>query len=125
MAAKTKQDIESKINQELLQLLKDRLGEEAKSVTSEIVDDAIIVRFKGVLILAEKRLGEDSGGARLIHELKMKLIEEVKPALELCIEEATGAKVIDTHSSFNLATGERIEVFTLNKSLGVGKGELQ
>ncbi|MFH1094521.1 MAG: DUF2294 domain-containing protein [Candidatus Omnitrophota bacterium] len=121
MTAKTKQDIKSKINQELLQLLKDHLGEEARTVSSEVVDDAIIVRFKGVLILAEKHLGEDPGGARLIHELKMKLIEEVKPALELCIEDATGAKVIDTHSSFNLATGERIEVFTLNKSLGEGK----
>lgn len=117
MATKTKQDIESKINKELLQLLKDHLGEEAKTVTSEVVDDAIIVRFKGVLILAEKHLGEDPGGARLIHELKMKLIEEVKSALEFCIEDATGAKVIDTHSSFNLATGERIEVFTLNKSM--------
>lgn len=117
MAAKAKQDIESKINQELLQLLKDHLGEEAKTVSSEVVDDAIIVRFKGVLPLAEKHLSEDPDGAKLIHELKMKLIEEVKPALELCIEDATGAKVIDIHSSFNLATGERIEIFTLNKKI--------
>ena len=117
MAAKAKLDIGSKINQELLQLLKDHLGEEAKAVSSEVVDDAIIVRFKGVLPLAEKHLSEEPGGAKLIHELKMKLIEEVKPALELCIEDATGAKVIDIHSSFNLATGERIEIFTLNKKI--------
>jgi uncharacterized protein YbcI len=117
MTAKRKQDIESRINVGLSQLLKDRLGEEAKTISSEVVDDAIIVRFKGVLLLAEKRLGEDPGGAKLIHELKMKLIEEVKPALERCIEDVTGAKVIDTHSSFNLATGERMEIFTLNKPL--------
>jgi len=118
MSAKTKQEVESKINKELLRFLKEHLGEEAKIVSSEVVDDAIIVRFKGVLPLAEKHLSEESDGAKLIHELKMKLIEEVKPALELCIEEVTGAKVIDIHSSFNLATGERIEVFTLNKNLG-------
>jgi uncharacterized protein YbcI len=117
MTAKIKQDIESRVNTELLQLLKDRLGEEARTVSSEVVDDAIIVRFKGVLLLMEKHLGEDPGGAKLIHELKIKLIEEVKPAMELCIEDVTGAKVIDTHSSFNLATGERIEIFTLNKNL--------
>ena len=117
MTAKIKQDIESKINKELSQFLKDHLGEEATTVTSEVVDDAIIVRFKGVLILAEKHLSEEPGGAKLIHDLKMRLIEEVKPALELCIEDATEAKVIDIHSSFNLATGERIEIFTLDKSV--------
>jgi len=117
MVAKTKQDIESKINKELLQLLKDHLGEEARTVSSEVVDDAIIVRFKGVLVLAEKRLGENPGGAKLIQELKMKLIEKVKPDLEICIEDATGAKVIDIHSSFNLATRERIEIFMLDRKI--------
>lgn len=117
MSAKTKHNIESIINQELRRFLKEQLGEEAKTVSSEVVDDAIIVRFKEVPPLAERHLGEDPGGAKLIHELKMKLIEKVKPALELCIEDATGAKVIDIHSSFNLATGERIEIFTLNKSV--------
>jgi uncharacterized protein YbcI len=117
MITNSKKAIKSTINKELLKLLKEHLGEEAKTVSSEVVDETIIVRFKGVLPLAEKYLSEEPGGAKLIHELKMKLIEEVKPALELCIEEATEAKVTDIHSSFNLAMGERIEIFTLNKKL--------
>ena len=117
MSTKTKQDIEAKINKELSYFLKEHLGEEAQTVSSEVVEDAIVVRFKGVLPLAEKHLSNEPGGAKLIHELKMKLIEKVKPALELCIEDVTGAKVIDIHSSFNLASGERIEIFTLNKKI--------
>lgn len=117
MASKNNRDIELKINKKLSCVLRDHLGEKAKKVSSEVVEDAIIVRFQDVLPLAEKRLSKDPAGAELIHELKMKLIEKVKPLLELCIEEATGAKVIDTHSSFNLETGERIEIFTLNKKL--------
>ena len=117
MSTKTKRDIEAKVNKALSHFLREHLGEDAKTVSSEVVEDAIIVRFKGVLPLAEKRLSEEPGGAQLIHELKVKLIEKVKPSLELCIEAAAGAKVIDIHSSFNLATGERIEIFTLNKRI--------
>jgi len=117
MAAKTKQELESKINRELLRFLKEHLGEEAQAVSSEVIDDAIIVRFKGVLPPAEKHLSEEPGGAGLIHELKMKLIEKVKPALGICIEDVTGAHVTDIHSSFNLATGERIEIVTLDRKL--------
>jgi len=117
MAVKAKQNIKLKINQKLLQFLREHLGEETKDVVSEVVEDVIIVRFKGVLSLAEKHLSKDLQGAKLIQELKVKLIEKVKPALKLYIEEITGAKVIDVYSSFNLATGERIEVLTLNKSV--------
>lgn len=118
MSTKTKQDIEAKINKELSHFLREHLGEDAKTVSSEVVEDAIIVRFKGVLPLAERRLGEDPAGGKLIHELKMRLIEKVRPNLEFLIEDTTGAKVVDIHSSFNLATGERMEIFTLNKNLG-------
>lgn len=117
MSIETKKDMEAKINKILSHFLKERLGEDTKTISSEVVDDAIIVRFKGVLPLAEIRLGEDPAGGKLIHELKMRLIEEVRPNLEFLIEDATGAKVIDMHSSFNLATGERLEIFTLNKKI--------
>ncbi|MCX7927623.1 MAG: DUF2294 domain-containing protein [Candidatus Omnitrophica bacterium] len=117
MSSKVKQEIEAKINKVLVRFLKEHLGEEATEVSTEVVEDTIIVRFKGVLPLAERHLSENPEGARLIHELKMKLIEEVKPALEICIEDITKAKVKDIHSSFNLVSGERIEVFTLDKKI--------
>ena len=117
MLLKTKNEIETKINKEFARILKEYLGEDAKSVTSEVVDDAIIVRFKEVLPLGERNLSGDPSGAKLIYELKMKLIEKAKFALESCIEQATGVKVLDTHSSFNLATGESIEIFALNKKI--------
>ncbi|MDP2831542.1 MAG: Na-translocating system protein MpsC family protein, partial [Candidatus Omnitrophota bacterium] len=64
-----------------------------------------------------RMLAKKEEGMELIKELKEKLIEKIKPLLEQTIEELTGAKVDDVHSSFNPETGERVEVFTLSKDL--------
>lgn len=45
-------------------------------------------------------------------------IERAKPLLEVIIQNLTEAEVVDIHSSFDVETGERIEIFTLNKDLG-------
>ncbi|HOD12045.1 MAG TPA: Na-translocating system protein MpsC family protein [Candidatus Omnitrophota bacterium] len=117
MAVSSVSAIEELVNQKLHDLLEQFLGEDARSVTSKIVDDVIIVRFQNVLALGEKHLSEDPQGGRLIQDLKMKLIEKARPALERCIEDITGARVMDLHSSFNLATRERLEIFVLDQNL--------
>jgi len=117
MVGKSKQEIESKINEAMTIFLKEQMVEEAQEVITQVVGDTIIVRFKGVLTHAERQLGKDPDGAKLINELKGKLIEKAKPLLEPLIENLTEAKVVDMHFSFNVQTGERIEIFTLNKDL--------
>jgi uncharacterized protein YbcI len=117
MVGKSKQEIESKINEAMTIFLKEQMVEEAQEVITQVVGDTIIVRFKGVLTPAERQLGKDPDGAKLINELKGKLIEKAKPLLEPLIENLTEAKVVDMHFSFNVQTGERIEIFTLNKDL--------
>jgi len=62
-------------------------------------------------------LVKNQEGMKLIKELKEKLIERAKPLLEVMIKNLIDAEVIDNHSSFDPATGERIEIFTLNKNL--------
>ncbi len=44
-------------------------------------------------------------------------IERAKPLLEAMIRNVTGAELVDIHSSFDVKTGERIEIFTLDKDL--------
>jgi uncharacterized protein YbcI len=117
MVGKSKQEIESKINEAMAIFLKEQMVEEAQEVITQVVGDTIIVRFKGVLTPAERQLCKDPDGAKLINELKGKLIEKAKPLLEPLIENLTEAKVVDMHFSFNVQTGERIEIFTLNKDL--------
>ena len=117
MTIKPKQDVEAIICQKLTMILKEQIGEQVETATAEVVGDTIIVRFKGVLPPAERMLAKKEDGMELIKELKEKLIEKIKPLLEQTIKELTGAEVVDIHSSFNLETGERIEIFTLNKDL--------
>ena len=115
MTIKPKQDIEAAICQKLTMILKEQIGEQVETATAEGVDDTIIVRFKGILPPAERMMAKKEDGMELIKELKEKLIEKIKPLLEQTIKELTGAEVVDIHSSFNPETGERIEIFTLNK----------
>ena len=93
------------------------MGEQAEVTVVQVAGDAIIVRFKGVLPPAERLLVKNQEGMQLIKELKEKLIERAKPLLEAMIKNLVNAEVVDIHSSFDPATGERIEVFTLNKNL--------
>lgn len=117
MAIKPKQDIEAAICQKLTMILKEQIGEQVETAAAEMAGDTIIVRFKGVLPPAERMMAKKEDGMELIKELKEKLIEKIKPLLGQTIEELTGAEVADIHSSFNPETGERIEMFTLNKNL--------
>lgn len=116
--SRSKQGIESVISQAMARFFKEQIGERPEAVITQVVGDTIIVRLKGVSPPAERHLVKDKeGGGKLIEEIKVKLIERVKPLLEVMIRNLTGAEVVDLHSSFNAKTGERIEIFTLNKDL--------
>jgi uncharacterized protein YbcI len=114
---KSKQEIESMVSEAMSKFLKEQIGEEAEGVITQVVGDTIIVRFTGVLPPAERHMVKNPQGMKLIKELKGKLIEKAKPLLEALIENLTNAEVIDIHSTFNPETGERMEVFTLDKDL--------
>jgi uncharacterized protein YbcI len=117
MPLKTKAEIESAINDELPRFLKKHFGEEPAAISTEVIDEAIIVRLKGLLPPAEKHLSGELGGAALIHQLKTKLTEKVRPDLASLVETVSGASVIDVHSSLDVAKEERVEVFTLNQKI--------
>jgi len=116
--SRSKKGIESIISQAMARFFKEQISERPEVVITQVVGDTIIVRLKGVLPPAERHLAKDKeGGGKLIEELRVKLIERAKPLLEVMIRNLTGAEVVDLYSSFNAETGERIEIFTLNKDL--------
>lgn len=120
MNSRSIQEIESAISEAMDKFLKGQIGEQAETVSTQVVDNAIIVRFKGILSPAEKHMARSQEGLKLIKELKQKLIERAKPLLGAMIENLVDRKVIDIHSSFDPATGERIEIFTLDKNFQKG-----
>ena len=117
MDGKSKREIESVVSKAMNKFLKEQMGEQAETVSTQVLKNTIIVRFKGVLPPAEKHMIKNQEGMKLIKELKGKLIERAKPLLETLIKNLTKAEVVDIHSSFSPETGERIEIFTLNKDL--------
>ena len=115
--SRSKQGIESVISQAMTRFFKEQIGERPETVITQVVGDTIIVRLKGVLPPAERHIAKDKEGVKLIKEIKVKLTERAKPLLEVMIRNLTGAEVVDIHSSFNVETDERIEIFKLNKDL--------
>ena len=117
MSGKSKEEIASIAGEAMRKFLEGHMGENIKEVFVQVVDDAIIVRLKGVFPPAENALCRDVKGMKLIKELKEKLIERAKPLLKAMIEDLAETKVLDIHSSVNPQTGEHVEVFILDKRL--------
>ncbi len=117
MNAKCKQKMELKISQQMKAFLENFIGEYPKSVTTKILGDMIIVRFKNILPPAERDMSRFQEGAKTIKALKEKIFIDSKPLLKELIECVTRVEVVDVHSSFDVKSDQRIEVFTLIKNL--------
>lgn len=115
---RSKKETELVIGQVVAKFFEDQIGEKSEGVITQIVEDTIIVRLKGVLPPMERHLARDKdGGGRLIEELKVQLLEKAKPLLEAVVRNLTGVEVVGTFSSFNIETEEHIEIIKLKKDL--------
>ena len=114
MKNKTKGQIEADISVAITQFEKEHLGRGPKEVRTFIVQDMILIRLRGVLTPAEEMLAKDEGGAQLIKEIRMRLIESSRPQLIQIIQDTTGKEVITIHTDISTSTGERIFVMGLN-----------
>jgi uncharacterized protein YbcI len=116
MTYKTKGQLEADISVAITQFEKDHLGRGPKEARAFIIQDMVLIRLRGVLTPAEEKLAKEEGGAQLIKQMRLRLIESTRPLLVQIIEETTGAKVISVHTDISTHTGERIFVFGLDKN---------
>lgn len=117
MASKSKQEIEFAVSAHLSKFLKEQMGEQVKTLTTQLLEDTIIVRLKDLLSPAEKCLIRDWEGLKLIKELKGKLMEGSKDNLKTMIKDLTGVDAVDIHTSFNTQHNELLIVFSMAKNL--------
>jgi len=117
MDARTKGQLEADISVLMTQFEKDHLGRGPKEARTFIVQDMLLIRLKGVLTPAEEKLAGDEGGAQLIKQVRMRLIESSRPELESLIQEKTGARIVTLHTDISTKTGERIFVVGLDRNL--------
>ena len=117
MTNKTKGQLEADISAAITQFEKDHLGRGPKEARTFVVHDMVLIRLRGVLTPAEEKLAKDEGGAELIKQMRMRLIESSRPLLVQIIEEKSGAKVMTVHTDISTPTGERVFVFGLDRNL--------
>jgi uncharacterized protein YbcI len=116
---KTRGQLESEISESITRFEKEHMGRGPLETKTYIIDDLIIVRLKGVLTKAEHALVKSDRSFRareLIKQVRIELIENGRPLLEDMIKEITERKVQSLHTDISTETGERLIVFSLDKS---------
>jgi uncharacterized protein YbcI len=113
MPGRTVGQLEAQISEAMIKFERDYMGRGPNRTRTYLLDDHVVVRLEGVLTPAELRLAEDSGGVKLLKEVRSTLLENAHDRLKDIIQEATGRDVLCMHSDISARQGERIIVFTL------------
>jgi uncharacterized protein YbcI len=116
----TKGQIEAQISEAIIKFEKEYMGRGPLETKTYIIDDMVLVRLKGVLTQAEYQLARAAGSSKgrdLIKQVRIELLEKGRPLLEAVVESITKEKVKSLHTDISTSTGERIILFTLEKSL--------
>ena len=118
MAAKlTKGQIEAEITKALIKFEKDHMGRGPKDAETHLINDIILIRFKGVLTAAEQQLAKNKEGIELIKKIRSNLLENSRMILEQIITNLTGAKVKSMHMDISTVTGEKVILFTIDENI--------
>jgi uncharacterized protein YbcI len=115
--SRTRGELEAEISRAVVQFEKEYVGRGPDEAKARIFDDIVFVRLTGALTPAEERLAGDADGARLIKEMRLRLMDGSRPALERLVEETTGRRLVSLHTDLSTRTGEQIVVFVLDSSL--------
>ncbi len=113
----SKKKLEADISSAFIKLQLDLIGKGPQEAKTYIINDMLITRFKEVLTVEEKHLVNHTTGRRLVKQMRTLLREQYSKEYEKIVEEYTGCKVLSSHSDISTKTGERIEVFILEKDL--------
>ena len=117
--AKTKGQMEAEISAAVIKFEKEYMGRGPIEIKTYILNDLVIVRLFKVLTQAELQLAktkEEGKGRELIKQVRIELLEKGRYLLEAVIESITDQKVKSLHTDISTITGERIIIFTLEKS---------
>ncbi len=122
---RTRGQLEAELSRAVIQFAKEHLGRGPEEARAHVFQDVVFIRLRGVLTRAEQRLAGDDDGARLIKELRLRMLDSEREHLETVIANLTGCRVINQYADLSTKDGEQIIVFILDRdldhSLGSGK----
>ncbi|WP_088011952.1 DUF2294 domain-containing protein [Gottfriedia acidiceleris] len=113
----SKKKLEIELSEAFIKFQRELIGRGPQEAKTYIVEDMIILRFKGVLTTEEKHLVSHSTGKSLVKKMRQVLREMYSKEYEEIVEKHTGCKVLSSHSDTSTNTGERIEVFIMDQNI--------
>lgn len=114
---KCRSDLESEISRTMIHFEKEVLGRGPVETKTYLLDDMIVVRFKGALTPAEQKLAKSNSpqSASLLKQVRYELLTSCRPMLETLLKDILKVPVKSVHTDISTKTGERVIVFTLHE----------
>ena len=110
-------ETEAEMTQAIVRFEKEYLGRGPLDARTFFINDMILVRLKGVITPAEKKLAESREGQMLVKDTRRQLLETCRPSIEEIVHEVIGCELVSLHTDMSTRTGERIIVLTVDKNL--------
>ncbi len=109
--------LEAEISEAFIQFQRQVLGRGPEATRTFVTRDMVIVRQKKSMTCEEQHLVRTEKGRRLVKEMRVTLREIFKEQMEEIITRLTGCQVLSSHGDISTRTGERIDIFILDKNL--------
>jgi uncharacterized protein YbcI len=117
MKTKTRGEAEAEVTQAVVKFEKEYLGRGPLDARTFFVQDMILVRLRGIITPAERKLAESREGQNLVKETRRQLFESSRPLIEEIVTQSIGCQLISLHTDMSIKTGERIIVLTVDTNL--------
>jgi len=117
MKSKTRGEVEAELTQAIVKFEKEYLGRGPLDARTVFVNDMILIRLRGILNAADRKLAETPDGQALVKEMRRKLFETSRQVFDEMVEQIVGCKLISFHTDMSAKTGERVIVLTVDTNL--------
>jgi uncharacterized protein YbcI len=117
MKPKTRGETEAELTQAIIKFEKEYLGRGPLDARTFIVQDMILIRLRGVITPAERKLAESREGQNLVKETRRQLFESSRALVEEIVEKIIGCHLVSLYTDMSTRTGERVIVLTVDTNL--------
>lgn len=117
MEPKTRGMVEAEFTKAFIQFEREYLGRGPQDVRTIFLNDMVLVRLQGLMTPAEHKLAESDQGRELLKEMRRRLFEGARTAIEEMARAIIACNVISLHTDMSTKTGERIVVLVVDANL--------
>lgn len=96
--------IEAEICDAFKKLQRELTGRGPEDIRTNILNDMVIIRLKGVLTTEEKHLAQTDTGKKLIKNMRRELRESNSTEFDKIIRNCTGCGIVSSHNDISTKT---------------------